>query len=281
MTRVRLALAALVTAWLIAPAQAQGPAVPLAAHRAVYDLSLADDNGSVQSARGRIVYEVTGGACDGYASTIRQVLVLESESGTVTSDVRTTTFEDPRGAKFRFKTETRNGREAREVVDGDAVRRADGLAVRLSKPRRSKVELNGDIIFPMAHLARLISAAKSGEKLVSARVFDGSDDGRTSYDTLAVIGRSGAGAAARETAIETGKKTPPDLNALFGNAPHWPVSVSYFGPAKIRGESLPTYVVSLDLYENGIARSLVLQYNEFTLKGELKQLQLLKSSACD
>ncbi|MFC7398786.1 cell envelope integrity EipB family protein [Chelatococcus sp. GCM10030263] len=280
MTRVWLAPAALATVWLIVPAQAQGPAVPLAAHRAVYDLSLADDSGSVQSARGRIVYEVTGGACEGYASTTRQVLVLESESGTVATDMRTTTFEDPRGAKFRFKTETRNGREARKVVDGDAVRRGDGLAVRLTKPRRGKVQLNGDIIFPMAHLAKLIGAAKSGERLVSARVFDGSDDGRKSYDTLAVIGRSGATAAGGAT-VETGKTTSQAMNAAFDNVPHWPVSVSYFGPAKLRGESLPTYVVSFDLYENGIARSLALQYNDFTLKGELKQLQLLKSSTCD
>jgi hypothetical protein len=267
--------------WLIAPAQAQGPAVPLAAHRAVYDLSLADDSGSVQSARGRIVYEVTGGACDGYASTTRQVLVLESESGTVATDMRTTTFEDPRGAKFRFKTETRNGREPRNVVDGDAVRRPDALAVRLTKPRRSKVQLNGDIIFPMAHLAKLIGAAKRGERLVSARVFDGSDDGRKSYDTLAVIGRSGAGAMTGEAAVGTGEKTSQDMKAMFEKVPHWPVSVSYFGPAKLRGESLPTYVVSFDLYENGVSRSLVLQYNDFTLKGELKQLQLLKSPACD
>jgi hypothetical protein len=278
MTRVALASAALLTIWLVAPAEAEGPAVPLAAHRAVYDLSLADGGGSVQSGRGRIVYEVTGGACGGYASTSRQVLVLDSEAGTVTTDMRTTTFEDPNGGKFRFKTETRNGREAPKVVDGEAVRHSDQIAVRLMKPRRSKAQLKGEIIFPVAHLESLISAARKGERLVSARVFDGSEDGRKSYDTLAVIGRPGLVPA---NVAEAGKKPSQDMAGIFGKLDHWSISVSYFEPAKVRGERLPSYSITFDLYENGIARSLVLQYNDFTLKGELKRLQLLKASPCD
>ena len=57
--------------------------VVLAPHRAVYDLVL--DAGkaakNVDSARGRIAFDFTGDACDGYALSFRQVTQLQSGEG--------------------------------------------------------------------------------------------------------------------------------------------------------------------------------------------------------
>src|SRR5262245_16408577 len=56
------------------PAKALTPAVEFASHRAIYELSLAQSRGnSTVSARGRILYDFSGSACDGYALQFRQV----------------------------------------------------------------------------------------------------------------------------------------------------------------------------------------------------------------
>lgn len=318
---------ALASLW---PAGAMAEAMPeaaLAPHRAIYDLTLADSSGAIQSAAGRVVYEITGTACDGYASRSRQVVVLEGENNATTTDMRMTTFEDARGGAFRFKAETRNANTPPKLVDGEAVRRDGAVAINFVKPGRETVKL-GDAIFPAAHLRALIAGAKEGKAIVEARVFDGSEDGRSFYDTLAVIGRADAAkpsddaarpsddtarssdtAKSSDTANSSDTAAKPSDSAtkgsgaqdivkaddgeeavaarqrrfdeLLGPAAHWPISISYFKQATARSEALPVYVLSFDLYENGIARSLALKYDNFTLKGELKDLVLLKAAACE
>jgi hypothetical protein len=287
---------ALTLLWTSGAMAEVAPGVSLAPHRAVYDLSLADSSNSIQSAMGRVVYEITGTACDGYASRSRQVVVLEGESSASTTDMRMTTFEDASGGSFRFKAETRNANAPPKLVDGEAVRRDGAVAVNFVKPGRETLKL-GDAMFPAAHLRTLITGAKAGKPIVEARVFDGSEDGRSFYDTLAVIGRADAvspdpgkattdkdeltkrdvGASDDEAAAERQRR----FDGLFGTAAHWPIAISYFKQATARSEALPVYVLSFDLYENGIARSLTLKYDNFTLKGELKELELLKAAVCE
>ena len=83
------------TAAAILPALGQGAAPStspvLVPHRAVYDLKLADNRSSrpMQSVRGRILYDFSGSACEGYALTFRQVSELDSGEGKVAiSDLR-------------------------------------------------------------------------------------------------------------------------------------------------------------------------------------------------
>ncbi len=66
-------------------------AVPLAAHRAVYELTLLKAVGSKSptGARGRIAFDFTGSACDGYVQNFRQLTELQPAEGpTRMSDLR-------------------------------------------------------------------------------------------------------------------------------------------------------------------------------------------------
>ncbi len=58
----------------------------------------------------------------------------------------------------------------------------------------------------------------------------------------------------------------------------WPVAISYFEPGK--RDQQPTYVLSFDLYENGISRALKLDYGDFTLAGEMTELTILPPPNC-
>jgi hypothetical protein len=246
----------------------------LAPHRAVYDLSLATSKGArtVESARGRIAFDFTGDACEGYALKFRQVTVIESgESGTKTSDLRTANFESGDGKTFQFRNDSATGEGPGQSVDGNAERKANGLAVRLKSPKRENVSLDGEAVFPNTQMRDLIVAAKAGKSTVSMRMFDGSDDGRTVYETLSVIGKRIA------PGVVEGLEEPAKQEGLAKLA-RWPVTMSYFKPGK--SDQTPVYVLGFDLYENGVSRALRLDYGDFALKGEMTRLELLPEKPC-
>ncbi|TNC08225.1 DUF1849 family protein [Methylobacterium terricola] len=277
-------------------------AVHLAPHRAVYDLSLSGSSGTraVEGARGRIVFDFTGDSCKGFALQYRQVTVLESsESGSRTSDLRNTTFESGDGRSFRFRTQSDLNGKAAAPVDGNAERGDKGVDITLKQPKRGEMAVAGEVLFPAAHMRRLIEAARAGQSTVAVKVFDGSDDGRKVYDTLAVIGPQRAIAAdtAKPDLAKPDLAKPdlakPDLSKPDAKAatapveaplrqgamaamPHWPVTLSYFSPGE--GERTPVYVLAFDLYENGVSGALRLDYGEFSLKGELSRIDLMPES---
>src|ERR1700757_5499697 len=118
-----LAVAALACGPAMGTALAAG-AMPFQPHQALYDLSLVKSRGSnpVNSARGRILYNFSGNACEGYTSEFRQVSELEVGEGKVTlSDLRSTSWEDGAGKSYRFKIDSRMNEGASSPVDGIAV----------------------------------------------------------------------------------------------------------------------------------------------------------------
>lgn len=253
----------------VAMADVAKPPVHLIPHRAVYDLSLLRSEGSkgVETARGRIAMEFGGDACDGYTLKYRQVTVLDSgEAGSRTLDTQTATYESGDGLSMRFKSTSTAQGLVRDGVDGDAQLRPDGsLNVRFKQPRHDTFAAMGQPIFPTDHMKRLIETARKGEHTYSARVYDGSDDGKKVYETLSVIGgkiEPGAGQNVEELARQEALST----------VPRWPMTISYFEEGK--GDREPAYTISFELYENGIARALKINYGEFALKGDLKSLEI-------
>ncbi|MCP1539231.1 cell envelope integrity EipB family protein [Methylorubrum extorquens] len=277
--RLRLAPALFLLAAMPGSAMAAGPAAPvpndaairLANHRAVYDLSLARSEGTraVEGVRGRIVIDFSGDACRGYTMQTRQVTMLNSgESGDRTSDLRSTTFENGDGKSFRFRTTTVLNNAPSPAVDGTA-EAADALKVKLKEPKRDQFQAEGAVLFPIHHMIRLIEAAKAGETTVSAKVFDGSDDGRKVYDTLAIIGRPNAAPAADT------ERDKPLREGDHGGMRRWPVTLSYFTAGA--GERTPIYTLTFDLYEDGVSGRLHLDYGDFAIDGNLTRLDLAKA----
>ncbi|HMI17590.1 MAG TPA: DUF1849 family protein, partial [Bradyrhizobium sp.] len=118
---------------------AGGPAVaaasgPFLSHQALYELSLVKSRGSnsINSARGRILYNFSGSACEGYTSEFRQVSELDSGEGKMTlSDLRSTSWEDGAGKSYHFKIDARMNDSDSSPVDGVAERVGDHITVKL------------------------------------------------------------------------------------------------------------------------------------------------------
>jgi hypothetical protein len=257
------------------PTAALTPSGELAAHRAVYELKLANTRGkSAVAARGRILYDFSGSACEGYKLEFRQVSELDNGEGKVTlSDLRSNTWEDAAGKKYQFNSQNYLNERLIDAVDGRAERQSDAIGVTLTKPKEGKVNLDATIVFPTEHVRRIIDAAREGKSVLEFPIYDGSETGEKVYNTLTVIGR----------AIAPDERAPTDAaagqQALVG-LKRWPVTVSYFDKAAKSGEQVPVYSISFELYENGISRALVLDYNEFSISGELKTLEIKDSKPC-
>jgi len=277
---VRVGAVVLVTAALTGglgqrSAVALTPVSELASHRAVYELKLlqARSNSTVD-ARGRILYDFSGNACEGYALQFRQVSVLDNGEGkSALSDMRSTTWEDGAANSYVFKSQNHLNNELVDTVDGRAERQSGKIAVTLTKPKDKTIDLTNGIAFPTDHVRRIIEAAREDKTVLEVPVYDGAETGEKVYNTLTVIGRTIAPNEHVPTDAAAGK---PELAGMK----RWPVTVSYFDRAKTGGEQAPAYSIKFELYENGISRALVLDYNDFVISGELTTLEIRDSKPC-
>jgi len=254
--------------------------VTLAPHRAVYDLKLSKSQGSrgIEAVRGRILYDFSGSACEGYALQFRQVSELDSGEGQpALSDLRSNTWEDGSAKKFRFSSENLFNERRTDVVDGHAERNAKAVAVSLSKPKEANFSVTEGAVFPTEHMRRIIAAAREGKSVLEFPVYDGSESGEKLFNTLTVIGRP----------IGPGEKTPSDAGGkipALAKLTRWPVTISYFDKkdekAEHVGEQTPVYSIGFELYENGISRALVLDYTDFTITGEMTSLEMKSAKPC-
>jgi hypothetical protein len=272
--RLSLGAAALVCIPALAEANA-ADVLPLASHRAAYDISLVDTaSGPASSAQtpvaasGLIAYEFRGSPCEGYTSNFRQTTEMErSEGDPLSMQVNASSFEDADGKSMRFHVSSSGVQQAPPVV-GTATHNDDNdLRVELTKPAARTIDFGHDVLFPTQHIEHLIEAAKNGGGVFQTRVYDGSDTGVKIYDTMAVIGKEA-----------TKPNDDTETAAALKDVHRWPVVVSYFNEAA--KDSAPEYILSFDLYENGVSGSLKLDYGAFALRARLRQLEILPASAC-
>ncbi|MCP9630349.1 cell envelope integrity EipB family protein [Rhodopseudomonas palustris] len=281
-TSLRLSMLAMTmigAAALVATPAAAGPGVTFLPHQALYDLSLMKtrNNASVSTVRGRILYNFSGNACEGYTSDFRQVSEIESGEGKNTlSDLRSSSWEDAAGKSYRFKIDTKMNDSDSSDVDGVAERTGDKITVKLKQPVQKTFTLDGKTVFPTEQIERIIAAAREGKSLLELQVYDGSDGGEKVYNTLTVIGQAIPGDRT------VANPDPSTSDVAMKSLTRWPVTVSYYDRSakSDTGEQTPVYAMSFELYENGVSRSLVLDYNDFVLAGAMGKLDVKETKPC-
>lgn len=250
-------------------------AVSLVPHRAVYDVSLveADDAASIADVSGRMVFELTGSECDGYAVQYRFVTRLGDKDGTsAVTDFRVTTFEEADGSSFSFASSNFVNNNKVEEVRGVANREEGEIAVGLTIPENQKLTISGNAVFPSQQFEKLINAAINGQKIVQHMVFDGSEQGKEVFDATSLIGPQG-------NLSDTDKKGILSIEEV-ASSQFWPVTISYFDQGAT-GELLPNYVTSFDMHDNGISRNITMDYGDMILKADMTQLDVLEADSCN
>ncbi|MFV0296163.1 MAG: cell envelope integrity EipB family protein [Hyphomicrobiaceae bacterium] len=255
-----------------------GHEITLAPHRAVYDIELAEArNGSnVSSMSGRMVYELAGSQCNGYTQSMRFVTRIGAQEGSSTlSDLRSSSWEDTLATAFRFSSSQYKDSKLEDATDGDA--RRDNInaeiKVDLTKPEKKSLTLKRGTYFPVQHSIALLAAARKGLRTFTADLYDGSEKGDKVYSTVSFIGT----------------ENPPGYNSKLPAAPtssaldklrSWPVSISYFELGSGKQDAIPSYELAFVYFENGVSRSLLIDYGEFSVRGTLKSIEMLPVERC-
>lgn len=250
-------------------------AATVAPHRAVYDLSLlrANEGASLQSASGRMAFEIEGSSCEGYTVSFRMATRYRPKEGDMTViDTMTTTYEGPGALDFRHQLkETIDGavREDKRIKMTRAALGSEGEGS-LSTKSAAPFTVPAGAMLPMQHQLRLMALGEKGGGRDSSVIFDGSEEGK-SFRAISFVGKAKPpGAVARDA----GNPAAAPLKSLGS----WPMTISYF-PLEGDAET-PEYQVSFDMYENGVATGLVLDYGQFALKGQLTDLKMLEATSC-
>jgi len=261
------------------PAAHASPAgVDFQPHRAVYDITFdhATPGSGVADMSGRMVYELTGSECGGYAQSMRFVTLMTNQDGVgQINDLRTSSFEDIAKHHLRFSSSQYENEKLSEASQGSAgpAKGATFTEVKLTKPARKTVKLPSDIYFPIQHSLALMQAARAGKSVFLANLYDGSDKGEKFYETNAVIGtRAPPGSVSVPANVTNGDK--------LAKLASWPIAIGYFEPGPMHTDQIPSYELSFRFYENGVSTNLYIDYGDFAIRGQLKELTFLKKSKC-
>jgi len=245
------------------------PGVALAGHRAVYDLALAkSEAGSISNMRGRLVLEFRD-VCEGYTLTQRfRTEMIDNDGDSHNAEFSITSWESRDGLKYRFnlKHDT-EGEPAEEFVGrADLGQRGGAGKAAFTKPQGLSIDLPKGTVYPSEHLAMLIREARAGNTFLAAKVFDGSGDDGV-FEVSAAIGRAQPAAA-----------SPKPLLAPLKGVASWNVRLAYF-PTKEKTEK-PQYEIAFRLYANGVSDDLLMDYGDYSLKGQLTTFELFPAADC-
>ena len=251
-------------------------AAAIAPHRAIYDLSLVQlrKGAGLSSVTGRLAFEIDGSACEGWSVSFRMMNKFQPiDGGSKLMDTQSTSFETGDALILRFNQ--------KEFLDGTPQSETKVSVTRDAVDQSGKGEqgeagsapfgVPAGTVFPMQHQLRLMTEAEHGVSRDDSVIYDGSDADKT-FRAITFIGkRKAPGTNARDNA---------DSHAAgLANFASWPVAISYYRNTAGTSDT-PEYQVSFDLYENGVATGLVLDYDDFVLGGNLAKLELGTAAAC-
>lgn len=247
--------------------------IKIAPHRALYTMSLATakNSSNITGVSGRMIFEWSDD-CEGWA--VQQHLQLrfayaEGDESDVNSAVLSWEAKD--GSRYNFNVRRiTNGKET-ERYRGRATVDGDGGLVKYAVPQdKTDKTLVEKTLYPSAHTKLILEKALEGEQFFTRRVFDGSDEDGES-DVSAFISAP-VDKPKQEGMSETLLQSP------LLQAKTWPVRLAFFKPDSETGES--DYEMDLMLQENGVARSMRIDYGDFSVTGELSSIEPLPASGC-
>jgi hypothetical protein len=236
------------------------PVTPLAAHHALYELKLDNSKGGdVIAANGTMGYEVID-ACDGWAVRQRLQMTITNADGQeiqMMSDYAT--WESKDGLRFRFHMKQTTDTAVTSQTDG--VAKLDSIGgvgeAHYTAPSDSVKKLPAGTLFPMAHTAAIIAAAREGKKFLALPLFDGTDEGGIEDSSIVILDWKPPFATKW-----------PELNSL----PSTRVHLAFFDHQA--NAQTPNYEVGMRYWENGVGDDMKMDFGDFVAQATMTQFAL-------
>lgn len=262
-------VAALAASALLAVPGAAAMADGLVPHTAHYTMKLLSARG------GSGIDAVTGdmairweGDCAGWTMsnrTVFDVTYAGGDSVRVTMDA--STWEAAAGDRYTFLVRTLFNDKESERIEGKArLENGHGIA-EFSLPKAKKIDLPAGTMFPTTHTRMVLKAAGETPEIIRATVFDGFTDGGAQF-VNAIVGKRLTDRAGRPSAF-------PELQ----KQPAWNVSLAFFDAEKESAE--PDSEIRIKITRTGIAELMEMDFGDFRLLAELKELRTEKPPVCN
>ena len=237
----------------------------LVSHRAFYEMSLlsARYGSDIAALKGKMVLQVVD-TCDGWTLDQRIALTIsDPKGGELNSYITFASWESKDGSRFSFRQQTRFGDHLVEESSGRAELDAStGGTAYYTKPEEIEIVLPPGTVFPTRHTDRVIEGAMAGESQVAVIVFDGSSlDNPTNVYAFIVPPREMAELAEGE-----------------GPRMTWPIYLAFFPMTK--ASAVPEVEIGMLLQDDGVARSVDLDYGDFAIHGELLEFEVIAPKDC-
>lgn len=244
-------------------------AADLVPHTAHYVMKLLSARG------GSGIEAVTGdmairweGDCTGWTMSNRTIFDVTYTGGdTVRVTMDASTWEAIAGDRYTYLVRTMfNGKETERVEGKARLDGGQGIA-EFSMPAEKKIALPAGTIFPTAHTRMVLDAAGDTPEIIRATVFDGFTDGGAQF-VNAIVGKRLTG----------DKSKIPGFPGL-ANQPAWSISLAFFDADKSEAE--PNSEIRLKIFRNGIAGMMEMDFGDFRLLADLKDLETEKPPVCN
>jgi hypothetical protein len=236
----------------------------LASHRGVYSLTLdrARENAGIVDVSGAMLFELID-ACESWTTRQRFTMTLRNREGTeleTGSDYATLESMDGRTLRFSL-TQVTQGVVSSRVV-GQAELGPDGSGVaRYSEPEVKELPIPPGTLLPNTHTIATLNAARAGQRLLVAPIFDGTTADGAQQTTTVLSPWQGP-----QPVPEA-----PSLSTLGSSR----MRIAFFEPdgEQAGGARTPSYEVSLRYFENGVADDMIMDFGDFTVRAKLMKLE--------
>ena len=246
-----------------------GAEIRVAPHRAAYTLELKRSarDSSITDAVGGMIYS-WGETCDGWTVDQRFILTVTQGDGAVLKlTAVSSTWESKDGKRFRFNIKReRNDAEIQKIRGEARIEPGKAGLVSYESPDAKDIPLPKGTVFPTMHTLRLMEAGIAGKRTDRQLVFDGSEVEPPAPVSAFILPRRNPENPAKALQMPLG----PQPVRLY--------NLAFFSPESAAPE--PDFEMSIELQDNGIAPSLVLDYGEYAVRGTLVKIEALEKPDC-
>lgn len=238
----------------------------MASHRAIYDIDIRKSTSAstVKSITGRTAFLIQR-HCDGWQSVEDYAIAFGFEQGQSSFISHYETWESANGKAFSFSVHENSTNNGFSQFTGFANLNNGRTEAYFIDEQDVTMELPEDTIFPISHMQQMLEQAQSGRKFQQSTIFLGGDHEDALYKVSTVVG-------ARQDS------TPgADLGQLADTS-YWPLRIAYFRPDAL--ESEPDYEIEFRMQDNGVIRSYIVDYGEFSMRGKLMEIEPLLEPTC-
>lgn len=246
-------------------------AIEFAPHRALYNLVLdkARTGSGITGVTGKMAVEWQD-SCSGWTFEYHSVIDVEfSETKSIRLTSTATSWESGDGRSYRFSVSHKTDGTEVERIEGVARADASGAGyVEFTKPKARRQSLPKGTLFPIAHSLSLMETAdrKKPPVFLSQTVFDGMDV-KGLYQVNAAIGR-----------LRPSRNSSKNSVSSLKNLRSWHVNLAYFAAESRKPE--PEHEIKMRLYANGIADDMLMDFDEFTIRGRIHKIDLTPKRTC-